>query len=127
MTTTQDNSSTGETTHILCVCTAGQQRSPTCADLVNQLAGFEGKYAGILSYDKPVNQTAIDWADYIIAMDEDVDSHKTYLETKLELGEKPVTVLGIPDRFTKNDPKLMQLLKEKLAATLGVEQTEFDS
>lgn len=107
--------------NILCICTAGQQRSPTAARLLREKFGFNARFAGIHSRaTQPVSQEMIDWADEIIAMNENQDGHKTFLEENFTVGDTPIHVFGIPDRFLRDDPKLVSLLTEKLT-TLFVE------
>lgn len=100
----------------LVVCTAGQHRSPTARSILEKQHGITARSAGIHPQAQTsVTQAMIDWADYIIAMDERTDGHKTYLEKNFSVGDTPVYVFDIPDQYQKDDPDLVSLLEEKLA------------
>jgi len=105
-----------KTDNTLVVCTAGKHRSPTTRRLLEDNHNINARCAGIHKQaEAQVTQEMIDWADYVIAMDERIDGHKSYLEENFSLGETPVYVFDIPDQFEKEDPELISLLKDKLA------------
>jgi len=104
-----------ETQNTLVVCTAGKHRSPTTKRLLKDNHNINARCAGIHKQaTTKVTQEMIDWADYVIAMDERIDGHKSYLEENFSLGETPVYVFDIPDQFEKEDPELISLLEDKL-------------
>ncbi len=105
---------------ILFVCTAGEQRSPTAAELVHaRYPWHEAKFAGLhpLS-DVPITKEAVEWADIIFAME---TMHKSLLLEKLpmELKEKDIIVLGLPDIYAGNDAKLIGDLEKELKKYLS--------
>jgi len=105
-----------DTKNTLVVCTAGQHRSPTTKRILEEELGINARSAGIHKQAQTqVTQEMIDWADYIIAMDERTDGHKTYLENNFAVGSTPIYVFDIPDRFEKEDTELITLLENKLA------------
>ncbi|MFB6246525.1 MAG: protein tyrosine phosphatase, partial [Candidatus Pacearchaeota archaeon] len=95
--------------------TAGMQRSPTAAELVNsKYEGYEAKYAGVHpEAELPVSEKAIEWADKIITMEK---FHREDLKEIFPKAskDKDMEILGIPDIYEKNDPELIQILKHKL-------------
>lgn len=101
--------------NILVVCTAGKQRSPTAARLLEEDYEASARAAGIHPQaTNHVSQTHVDWADRIIAMNEKLDGHKSYLEENFDTENTPITVFGVPDRYYRDDPELVSLLTEKL-------------
>lgn len=103
--------------HILVVCTAGQQRSPTAARMLDADYGVSARAVGIHPQaETHVTQDHIDWADVIIAMNERMDGHKTYLQDNFKTADTPITVFGIPDQYRKDDPQLISILEDKLDA-----------
>jgi predicted protein tyrosine phosphatase len=103
--------------HVLVVCTAGQHRSPTAARLLNERFDIDARACGIHPQAKQsVTQELIDWSNHIIAMDERTDGHKSYLEDRFDTGDRSVFIFDIPDVYGKDDPELIDLLEDKLAA-----------
>lgn len=105
---------------ILFVCTANLQRSPTAADLVNSEAPerYEARSAGIDPLaETQVTQAHVSWADIVIVME---SMHRAWLTEHCDLGETPLYVLDIPDRFVRDDPRLKMLLRDKLADILDI-------
>jgi len=79
---------------------------------------YEAKAAGTADFALiPVTETAIKWADMIIVMNEEYDSHKTILLQKfpfLEKDKKPIIDFNIPDVYWKNEPELKEIIRRKL-------------
>jgi predicted protein tyrosine phosphatase len=109
------NPNQGEFKKVLCLCSAGLLRSPTAAFVLSQepfnyntrAAGVNDEYALI-----PLDDALLAWADEIVVMEKwqfDVISAKT---------EKPVLMLGIPDRFRYRDPELIDLIKKNYETAL---------
>lgn len=104
-----------DTCNTLVVCTAGQERSPTATQILEEKFDISARFGGTHPQARrPITQELIDWSDYIIAMDERSDGHKTYLKEKFDLGDRPVFVFDIPDTYPKGDPELVSILKDKL-------------
>lgn len=99
--------------HLLFVCTANQQRSPTAADLFVGSPHYEATSCGVHPWAATrVNRYLLDWADYIICMEE---AHKqAILEEFPETEPKKFLVLEIPDAFERGDPDLIRTLVEKM-------------
>lgn len=104
---------------VLFVCTANLQRSPTAENLFQDWGGrWEAKSAGInpVPGGTLLTQDLIDWADVILVM-EAVQAY--YLNSQFRCDPSKLRVLGIRDRYSRNDPELIQELKEKVTPILA--------
>lgn len=105
----------GKYKKVLCVCSAGLLRSPTCSLILSQepfnyntrAAGLSTEFALIM-----VDDVLLIWADEIVCMElKQADELRGMLK---ELGlDKPVICLGIADSFCYRDPHLMEIIKNK--------------
>jgi len=101
--------------HFLFVCTAGIQRSPTARDLFRNVESIKAKSAGVHSLAiKRIRQSMIKWADEIFVMSEKNDKHLSILRKRFDLSGKEVHDLDIPDVYPRDDPELINILKQKL-------------
>lgn len=94
-------------------------RSPTAADLAATWPGIAADFAGLSAdADERLSLEQIKWADLIFVMER---RHKARLTALFgpHLHDKPVRVLGVPDRFTYMDPDLVARLRQKLQAVFG--------
>lgn len=108
-------------TKLLFVCSGNLDRSPTAEELFHNSNLYEAKSAG--THPEAVvhiNQNLIDWADKIFAMSEREDGHLTYLKEHFNLRSVPVIDLDITDKYDKNEPELIKLIKEKLSPYLSL-------
>ncbi len=107
------------TKKVLFVCTGNIDRSPTAEFLLRGKEGFKVKSAGTWIHAKRrVSRELIEWADLIFVMEE--EHRDVILGISPEAKEK-IIVLGIPDRYRRNDPELIEILKKKMREHLGVE------
>ena len=99
--------------HLLFICTANLQRSPTAEGLFKKNKKYDAKSAGTQPLAvKPITKQAVEWADIIIVMEK---HHKEYILYKFPEGsKKKVITLNIPDIYYKDDPVLIKLLNKKL-------------
>ena len=102
---------------VLFVCSGNVDRSPTAESLLKGKEGLEVRSAGTCSGARTiVSRELIEWADVIFVMEE---HHKEALEKiDKEAGSK-IIVLNIEDIYLKNDPALVNILKEKFSKYLG--------
>lgn len=99
------------TKKLLFLCSFGQQRAPTAAQLFKE-EGFETKFAGVFSCTQEKLKECLKWADLIFVMEEE---HKLELERKFSLvKEKKIVCLHIDNVYQLNDPKLKELIKDKV-------------
>lgn len=98
-----------EVLRVLCVCSAGLLRSPTCANVLHQEYGFNTRAAGSCESFAliPVSQALIVWADEIVFVNrenfEECLTNNPEFETLIR--DKAV-VLSVPDNFEWNEKSL---------------------
>lgn len=105
---------------VLMVCTGNKDRSPTAAMLIAEMcAPMWVTSAGTESWSKnPVNQELVEEADVICVMEE--AHRRVILERFGDAHADKVVVLDIPDNYICWEASLVQLLKPKLRAALGI-------
>ena len=63
----------GKDKRVLCLCSAGCLRSPSCATILQKKYGYNTRSAGVSDYALiPVNTALLKWADEIICVEQDV-------------------------------------------------------
>ena len=104
--------------NVLFICTANLQRSPTAESLFQNWRGqWETKSAGI----RPdpggfvLTQELIDWADLVIVMEA---VHAYYIKSHFMCDPRKLRILGIRDRYYRDDPELIEELKKKVTPIL---------
>lgn len=106
---------------ILFVCTANQHRSRTAEDLYSSDPRLEVRSAGTDASEeypdeRPLTEEDVSWADIIFVMER---YHARCIEERFPGAARKVVVLNIPDIYYRGDPRLVQLLRERLAPYLG--------
>ena len=103
--------------HILFVCTANQQRSPTAEALFNKSEHYEARSCGVHTLSAvPCEPELIQWADMIFCME---NQHREALLNECPAAqEKQILVLDIPDIYLRNDPGLIMELRQRLGEYL---------
>ena len=99
--------------NVLFVCNMNRFRSRTAEDLYKNDSRFSVKSAGIFpDARQPVTKELIEWADYVVAMEE---VQKAFMEASFpdETLHKPIIILQIPDMFDYMNPELIKILKER--------------
>jgi len=99
--------------NILFVCTAGQQRSPTGAELY-ETKGYNTDFAGIHGMSgRALTEDKMQWADTIVAMEE---MHRQYIVQNYpeQADENEINVLNIPDVYYRNDPELQHRIQNSM-------------
>ena len=105
------------------VCTGNKDRSPTAAMLIAEMcAPMWVTSAGTESWSKnPVTRELVEEADVICAME---DAHRRFIVERFgEAHAHKVVVLDIPDNYVCWEATLVQILKPKLRAALGLAST----
>ena len=105
---------------VLFICTANHYRSRTAEDLYRSDARYEVLSAGTDVCDnepgeRPVTKELVDWADMIFVME---DYHHEVLTERFPDCRPKIVVLGVPDRFYRGDPELIEILRTRLAQHL---------
>lgn len=95
-------------------------RSPTAEQVFAGHPGIECASAGTNhDADNPLTPELVEWADIIFVMEK---SHRDKLATrwKLNLSNKRVVCLDIPDEYDYMDPGLVTLLHARVARFLPI-------
>lgn len=104
---------------VLFVCFANYDRSPTAQRLFDGWRGkWEARSAGfdpMEGHGTPLTQELIDWADLVLVME---SIHETLLHMDFKCPSHKVGVLGVRDKFHRNDPELIQELRERVPPIL---------
>jgi len=107
---------------ILFICSGGLDRSPAAEELVNGEFSdkYEAKSCGLypLFSSNVVTKQALKWADLIFVME---PIHKADILERFPLfvKDKPeIIVLNVENEDVRNDPKLREILKDKLRKLL---------
>lgn len=97
----------GKARRVLCVCSAGLLRSPTCAVVLNREYGFNTRAVGLDADFAliPIDEVLVEWADEIVCMTPEQQG-----EIKRRFG-KEATCLCIPDQFAYMDETLQEMIK----------------
>jgi predicted protein tyrosine phosphatase len=103
--------------NILFVCTANELRSPTAEELFKNDKTLNVKSAGTHIYaNRQIDKDLVKWSELIIVMQE---HHKKKIIKKFPSAEKKIVVLNIPDKYARNDPELIKILKKKVPPHLN--------
>jgi len=105
--------------NLLFVCSAGEVRSRTAAELMADPDKFKTEFAGVRSTARPVSQSLIDWADMIFVFDEKSERQLSLLQERFDLKDKPIHLLDIPSRFGYQDPELRSEIEQKIKPILS--------
>jgi predicted protein tyrosine phosphatase len=103
---------------ILFVCSQNRLRSPTAEQVFASHPAIEVSSAGTNhDAENPLTGELVEWADLIFVMER---AHRTKLQKRFRsaLNGKRVVVLDIPDDYAFMDPKLIALLKARMARHL---------
>lgn len=109
--------------HILFVCTANIDRSPTAEDLYRDDQRYRVLSAGVAPFARvPLTRELLLWADRVFVMSEREDRHLTLIRMKFPELRRPIVDLDVSDRWPRGDPALAALLLRRLKAHLGPPQ-----
>jgi len=102
------NPSQGGAKKVLCVCSAGLLRSPTAANVLYGIYGYNTRAAGLVAQFAliVVDKVLLEWADEIVCMTPDQESDLK------DMTDTPVQCLNIPDSFARMDSRLIEIIKE---------------
>jgi predicted protein tyrosine phosphatase len=106
------------TRKVLFVCGWNIDRSPTAEDLLKGKEGFEVKSAGTMPGARnKVSKELTEWAEMIFVMEQE---QKEALELINPRAAKKIIVLDIEDNYKRGDPRLLEILEEKLSRYLQI-------
>ena len=101
----------------LFICTENLQRSPTAESIFKNHEEHEAKSVGISPFaEKKVNSSILNWADLIFVMEA---FHKNFIIKNFPESESKIIILDIPDIYFRDDPELVDILKENLGKFLN--------
>ena len=107
----------GSQKRVLCLCSAGLLRSATIADILVKTGKYNVRNAGCSQEYAliPLSTALLHWADEIVVVQEWEEFVREAL-TSEGLDNTPMTSLDIPDEYERNDPVLIELVKDGLLA-----------
>lgn len=102
---------------VLCVCTVGMLRSPTLANELHKLYGYNTRSCGVSDSHAlvPISTALINWADEIVFMDFGAYDEFTNVKENMELIKEvkdtraDVFILNVPDDYDWNDRHLRDM------------------
>jgi predicted protein tyrosine phosphatase len=113
--------------HILFVCTANVDRSPTAESLYFGDPRYEVHSAGTAPFaNVPLTRQLLQWADRVFVMNEREDKHRTRIKMRFPDVDRPVIDLDVEDRWRRGDPELVDRLLKALKPYLGPPQPPED-
>lgn len=100
--------------NILFICNQNKNRSKTAEVIFKDK--FNTKSSGLYN-ERPVNKKQISWADVVMVME---DSQRTELSKRFpkEYMCKRIISLNVPDVYSYNQPKLVDMLKSRVESLL---------
>ena len=107
----------GEAKKVLCVCSAGLLRSPTTANTLHKLYGYNTRAAGLSKEYAliPVDEVLLEWCDEVVVMEEE---HKLLLLSAFAMGNPPpIQVLDIEDAYAWGDEQLIEMITQNYTAS----------
>jgi predicted protein tyrosine phosphatase len=106
--------------NLLFVCSRNRRRSPTAEAIFSGLDGYGVLSAGTSpDAETIISADLVVWADLIFVME---GIHRRRLNQRFgsSLRTKRLIVLGIPDEYSYMDPRLVELLQEKVSRHIAV-------
>jgi predicted protein tyrosine phosphatase len=106
--------------HILFVCTANIDRSPTAEELYCADQRYQVLSAGVAPFATvSLTRDLLLWADRVFVMNESEDQHRTLIRMRFPEVDRPIFDLDIRDLWHRGDPELVALLLRRLKPYLG--------
>jgi len=95
---------------VLFICNQNKNRSKTAEELFS--GRFETRSAGLYNED-PVSENELSWADVVVVME---DSQRSEIAKRFpkQYMQKRIISLGIPDVYSYNQNKLVNLLESRI-------------
>lgn len=99
---------------VLFICSQNKLRSPTAEAVFCDVSDWEVRSAGLNHHaEVPISEEDVAWADYIFVME---PVHKRKLKKRFRplLKNQKIICLNIPDNYDYMDPKLIELLEQRV-------------
>ena len=115
----------GKEKRVLCLCSAGILRSPSCAIVLNGKYGYNTRSAGVTDYALvPVSVALLFWADEILCVEQGVSDtlfwdieHRVqqnlWSEDVASSVKNKIITLDIPDIYEYMNPTLQRIIIEQ--------------
>ena len=109
------NESQGNIKKVLCVCSAGLLRSATLQNTLIKEYGYNCRNCGTEeSYALiPISEALLLWADEIVFVNKSNYRSVALDLAEMKIPEDKIFVLSIPDNYSFNDPKLVEICKQQ--------------
>ncbi len=108
--------------NLLFICSQNRLRSPTAEQIFANWPGVTTASAGInRGADTPLSAELLQWADLVFVM-EPMHRRKVSSKFRAQLGNTKLVCLGITDDYEYMDPKLIALLRLRVASYLPGER-----
>ena len=108
-----------ERVKLLFVCSRNKWRSPTAERVFSKSANIEARSRGLsASAVRRLTAEDVAWSDVIFVM-ESKHKKQLYLQFRVEVGDRAVHVLDIPDEYRFMDPELVELIRTGVTAVLA--------
>jgi len=104
--------------NILFICSRNQWRSPTAEEIYKNRQDLSVRSAGTENSARiKLNSKTVSWADIIFVMEK---KHKERIINKFEIQieDKPIIILDIPDEYAFMDSELREDIKTKVDSHL---------
>jgi predicted protein tyrosine phosphatase len=99
---------------LLFVCSQNRLRSPTAEAVFSAYSGVEAISAGTNNdATTPISADLIEWADVVFCM-EKVHRNRLTSKFRVNLKDKKLVVLDIPDNYEYMDSDLIRILKARV-------------
>ena len=95
---------------VLFICNQNLNRSKTAEEIFKDR--FETKSAGLYN-ERPVDEKQLSWAELVVVMEDAQRAEIARRFPKLYM-KKKIILLGIPDVYNYNNPKLINILESKI-------------
>ena len=109
------NTFQGNTKKVLCVCSAGLLRSATLQNMLIKEYGYNCRNCGTEeSYALiPISEALLLWADEIVFVNKANYKSVAWYLAEMKIDEGKIFKLNIPDNYSFNDPKLVEICKQQ--------------
>ena len=115
----------GKGKRVLCLCSAGCLRSPSCAIILQYKYGYNTRSAGVSDYALiPVSTALLEWADEIVCVEHEIETQLMndiqllvnqglWVEEDIDEIQQKTITLDIPDIYEYMNPTLQRIIIEQ--------------
>lgn len=115
----------GKGKRVLCLCSAGCLRSPSCSIILQHKYGYNTRSAGVSDYALiPVSTALLEWADEIVCVEREIEmqlmndiqllvNQGLWVEEDIDQIRQKTITLDIPDIYDYMNPTLQRIIIEQ--------------